>query len=575
MRLLFPDAVMRLPVRLSSGLARMAVSWSDGSEPVDWPELGVQAIAERESIGVAFSGGGSRAYVAALGQLAALHELDLLKRVRYIAGVSGGAWATAVYCYGADSELEEGQSLLGEVRLPSSLSWAGLVEVSKRSACGAVACRSLPALCLRGVACGLPPGRAWAEALHMTFLEPLGMPAGASFTYSPETLSKLQRAHPTLNGRAFATCGCTPYPILGMCRVGPSALAPYAPGNRAFTMIEATPLYVGRPQGDAWLGGWVEPFTFGSDPAADPAQRPLFSLVDALAASSFFAGAPLAAISQPAPRSVAAAALGRGWRERLGLSVPSVTAETAGRATGEVLLADGGSICNPPLIPLLQRGVETVLAFFNVGERLPPATEWDPFTQPLHEAFSDDLPAFFGVASTQTPSMSKMTDQNTVFERSAFAPLVRQLQQSQAAGRGAVASVRLRTVANEWWGISAGQQVTVIWFYICEAQQWEHSLPLAVRSVLREGRERTAAKKPLLASRTQPREVILSAARNAVPRAAGRLDGFPQYPLTRLHLTHVQAGALHQLSAWVVSKNAAILKECMASSPAEPEGDSD
>jgi hypothetical protein len=34
-----------------------------------------------------------------LGYLLGLHELGLLKTTRYIAGVSGGAWATAAYSY--------------------------------------------------------------------------------------------------------------------------------------------------------------------------------------------------------------------------------------------------------------------------------------------------------------------------------------------------------------------------------------------------------------------------------------------------------------------------------------------
>ena len=37
--------------------------------------------------------------VAAFGQLAALHELGLLRNVRYISGISGGSWATHTFSY--------------------------------------------------------------------------------------------------------------------------------------------------------------------------------------------------------------------------------------------------------------------------------------------------------------------------------------------------------------------------------------------------------------------------------------------------------------------------------------------
>ena len=51
-------------------------------------------------IGVALSGGGSRAAAFHLGCLRALHDLGLLHRVRVISGVSGGALLAALYAYG-------------------------------------------------------------------------------------------------------------------------------------------------------------------------------------------------------------------------------------------------------------------------------------------------------------------------------------------------------------------------------------------------------------------------------------------------------------------------------------------
>lgn len=51
-------------------------------------------------IGLALSGGGSRALAFHLGCLRALHDRGLLKRVRVVSGVSGGALMTALYAYG-------------------------------------------------------------------------------------------------------------------------------------------------------------------------------------------------------------------------------------------------------------------------------------------------------------------------------------------------------------------------------------------------------------------------------------------------------------------------------------------
>ena len=91
-----------------------------------WPELSEPDIRARPNTGICFSGGGSRAYVAALGQLAALRELGLLEEVRYVAGVSGGAWATAVYCFGAGGGHVGEEGITGSILPPEALSWKEL-----------------------------------------------------------------------------------------------------------------------------------------------------------------------------------------------------------------------------------------------------------------------------------------------------------------------------------------------------------------------------------------------------------------------------------------------------------------
>jgi hypothetical protein len=62
----------------------------------------------RKSVGVCFSGGGSRALTCAWGQLIGLRGITggsgkpLLDDVRYISSVSGGTWAAALYTFHAD-----------------------------------------------------------------------------------------------------------------------------------------------------------------------------------------------------------------------------------------------------------------------------------------------------------------------------------------------------------------------------------------------------------------------------------------------------------------------------------------
>ena len=48
----------------------------------------MESVTNKPNTAIAFSGGGSRAYIAAIGYLAALSKLDLIKNIRYIGGNS-------------------------------------------------------------------------------------------------------------------------------------------------------------------------------------------------------------------------------------------------------------------------------------------------------------------------------------------------------------------------------------------------------------------------------------------------------------------------------------------------------
>lgn len=231
-----------------------------------------------------------------------------------------------------------------------------------------------------------------------------------------------------------------------------------------------------------------------------------------------------------------------------------------------MLLGDGASLTNPPLISLLQRRVTRILVCLNIGDALPTRAEWDPRASPPPESFSDDLPPFFGVRTRETPA--KWTERNQVFPTEDFAPLVAKLQESDASGSGAVARTTLTTVVNGWWGVPAGLQVEVVWVYLTRALRWEARLPAPVRESL----PQPGGAAGLQASRAGAIELIGSALANArVPASNSRLVGFPQYPLSRLELPPVQAAALHQLCGWTLLEHRAMLLDALGGfAPTEP-----
>jgi hypothetical protein len=109
-----------------------AHAWKSASEyptSADYPET--ELLSSRPSNAVAFTGGGSRSYLASLGYLAALKELDLTN-IRYMSGVSGGSWATIVYTY-KQTDVDD-SIFLGPVLYPADLSMEKLQEMSPQCA---------------------------------------------------------------------------------------------------------------------------------------------------------------------------------------------------------------------------------------------------------------------------------------------------------------------------------------------------------------------------------------------------------------------------------------------------------
>ena len=86
----------------------------------DFPESKYHGLRKKPNTGIVFSGGGSRAYVAAIGYLSGLVKLDLIKNIRYIGGISGGSWAAAVSTYAQNRSLDD-LHFLGDVVFPNDM----------------------------------------------------------------------------------------------------------------------------------------------------------------------------------------------------------------------------------------------------------------------------------------------------------------------------------------------------------------------------------------------------------------------------------------------------------------------
>jgi hypothetical protein len=94
--------------------------------------------------------------------------------------------------------------------------------------------------------------------------------------------------------------------------------------------------------------------------------------------------------------------------------------------------------------------------------------------------------------------------------------------------------VELETVANAWWGIPAGQRVSVTWCYLAAAPEWAAQLPPA------------------------------TAARLVDSKDAQFGPTFPHFGTMDLALAPPQVNLLHEMCSWVVTENAAAFQAALA-----------
>jgi hypothetical protein len=192
-------------------------------EPSDFPELKVANVKSRPNTGIAFTGGGSRSFLASVGYLAGLNELGLIPNIRYISGISGGSWATLAYTFSQLNVSE--QTLLGKILLPEELTLDNL-KIMDSQCLRSVTAVDFVGLALHALKDGIVPSLAdsWAYATQKTYFEPFGITAGAPLSWDAKTVADIKSRNPLLKDVQFVVPGNSkrPFPMVGTAIVGPS-----------------------------------------------------------------------------------------------------------------------------------------------------------------------------------------------------------------------------------------------------------------------------------------------------------------------------------------------------------------
>lgn len=327
-----------------------------------------------ENVGIAFSGGGSRAAAATTGQLRALNHLHLMDKVRYISSVSGGTWASVAYTYLPESISDE--AFLGKYLPPDSITMASLWKTSKPSLTYIL---SHGIIFFRLIAnwVSLKGDETFSSILNSIYLKRIGIGDRRKyFSYDNRSVSAILSRNKSLTREDFYTVNPRPnrpFLIVNSTFIGGVRNSRALPSMH----LEITPLYSGIttynkehkiPVG----GGYIE--TFGMDTeilttgtaisVASVRPRQIFSLSDAMAMSG---NAPGTVLNR---NPVLSPDLGlpeiymwspyQHWDKRFELK----------KTSREYAIGDGGNSENLGIIPLLKRKVDRIIVFVNSMKKI-------------------------------------------------------------------------------------------------------------------------------------------------------------------------------------------------------------
>ena len=540
--------------------ARVWQSLSAFPTQADFPE--VELLKNKPNTAIGFTGGGSRAYVASIGILSGLNKLGLLNNIRYIGGISGGAWATTTYTF---AQIKDDNILLGDILYPEDITQEKL-EIMDPLCARSFASANLTLIALKAYKDKIVPdlAAAWAYGVTKTYLEPAGILREKLFSWNAETVSDILKRNRQFKADDFQTPvnANRAFSIIGSTLVGPSTGAPWMANNQNYTLIEFTPMYVGQMKNldveykysmgithTKRVGGVIEAFAFARNGTAPligiandhstallnvPSPSVPINLEFAAAASSYAPGSFFESLRPP-------------QIYEQGLQFSYWPPSSVMPISEDTMFADGGAYENIPLISFLQRRVEKIVLFFVSSTPLAPADKWDPYTDPYSgKEITNCFTPFFGILDPSELAVVDRAleyDKNQVFSKDDFAPVISGLQKAQLEGRGIIATFNLTTVENAWWGIPAGLNVEVTFSYLGRLRQWESKL--------------SAQMYPLFV----PAENADDLSKDITE---GPYKKFPHYPTVGGDINYPRANALADLTGWSVVQNADLFRHVLS-----------
>ena len=461
-----PRAPTGAPVSASLAFRSWNVSSLD-APPTEFsdPELLYKPLLDRPNSGACFAGGGTVSASLAVGYLQAFQELGLLGKLRYVSGVSGGAWGTAPFCYLPEDYSDD--QYLGPKLLPEQITEEHLNAAPAGSMAYAV---SHAPIVLRGLA-----KLSYSPSVKKTFLEPFGLGDARFFSTDEHALESILSRNPNLTRDDFLLLKKNrPYPIMGAVmkpaiRIGPRFNYP----------VDFTPLYTSVKTSEFSQGeqqqaaGERRIETFGLN--ARSARK-----IDGQHVEGEIPGHHLSLAE--AMGSTGNAPAGGVYKLPL-LNFCFPRYRFWHPLSGEYQhqnFGDGGYADETGMLALLSRKVENIAVFVTKAfMETPPAISW--FRLPCNIAHNQIAPLF------GQPSVYRHFKH--VFPESQWSELVEGIRQAKAGGGPTTFQARYHVQANEFYRIPGDWECNVKWVFNDTAKElknwsWAQRLPAKIREQL-------------------------------------------------------------------------------------------
>jgi hypothetical protein len=465
------------------------------------PGLSVTRIAGRPrtlgNVGLALSGGGSRAASASLGVVRALHRFDLLRHVRAISSVSGGSWFSVPFTF-LPERFDEQEFLGPWVDDPGDLRWFGDEPTSLRELSagnfGVPLTKlgmSIPAIvgdALRDRFSGAPQERLWTRQVGEQLLAPIDLARfdddhhPADFFAADERMADTIRlSNPHLDHPCYLVrqSKAMPRPYLivnGAMRVTASD------GRDALAPVQFTPWFSGVMGRFGTLdrlavgGGGISSFGFGGQWQVGERERPVLRQRNPLALSD------ITGISS----ACYADAAGDIGMPHLCPTLDYFSPLWERPAAVRARFADAGSLENT--------GIANLLAYEDIDSVIAMVSSARPLQHLAGRVVVDrQVAALFGFREfdllhgwrrySEPGGGTRDFRNNQVFASSdgEFEALVARMEALHDAGEPIVVEQEHELVRNEVFAIAGGRKVRVLWVLLSPAKRWAEQLDPLVR----------------------------------------------------------------------------------------------